>query len=161
LLPAADISTILMRAGMAFNRKAASTFGALLATMGARAARAAKGLDTLDLPGVASLFEAAAEGVKERGKSDVGQKTLLDALVPAAQALRTAAGNGAGLAEGLAMARDAAEKGMLATEQLRSAVGRSSWFSDRTLGVRDPGAMAVYLMVRSLSEYVAGAERVQ
>ncbi len=157
VLADADIATILMRTGMAFNRKAASTFGALMATMGMRAARSAKGLDVLGLPDLAALFAAAAEGVKERGRSDVGQKTLLDALVPAADALQRAALNGASLAEGLAAARDAAHAGMMATEGLRSEAGRSSWFKERTIGARDPGATAVYLMVRSMSDYAANA----
>lgn len=150
-----DIATLVMRAGLAFNRKAASTFGALFATMCMRAARVAKGLDALGVRELAGMFAAAAEGVKERGKSDVGQKTLLDALVPAAEALQAAAERGTTLAEAFTAAREAAEAGMVATEGLKSEVGRSSWFKERTVGVRDPGAMAVYLMVASLSAYVA------
>jgi len=150
-----DIATLVLRSGMAFNRRAASTFGALFATMCMRAARAAKGLGALGLAEVAAMAEAAADGVKERGKSDVGQKTLLDALVPGAEALRAAAREGASLAEGLGSARDAAHAGMLATEWLKSEVGRASWFRERTVGFRDPGAVVVYLMILSLSEYVS------
>ena len=84
-----DIGAALSKAGMAFNRKAASTFGALVATMGMRAGREAKGRAEIGLAEIAAMCRAAAEGVKERGKSDVGQKTLLDALVPAAEALET------------------------------------------------------------------------
>ncbi|MBN1402592.1 MAG: dihydroxyacetone kinase subunit L [Anaerolineae bacterium] len=154
-LGSSDISTVLMRSGMAFNRKAASTFGALFATMMMRAARAVRDKEFLDLPSVAEMFEAATEGVKERGKADVGDKTMLDALVPAAQALSSAAEHGLSLSEGLANATLAAENGMLATVDLKSKVGRASWFSDRTLGHQDPGATVIYLMFRSLSAFVS------
>jgi dihydroxyacetone kinase phosphoprotein-dependent L subunit len=153
-LAGADVSTLLTRAGMAFNRKAASTFGALYATMMMRAAREAKGLEVLTVADVASMLAAAAEGVRERGKAQVGDKTLLDALVPAAVAAQDAADRGESLAEALAKAAAAAEAGMLGTRQLKSKVGRASWFSERTEGVQDPGATAVYLMLRSLVEYV-------
>ena len=153
-LASGDISTILMRSGMAFNRKAASTFGALFATMLMRGAKAVRGEESLDLAALAELWQAAAEGVKERGKADVGDKTMLDALVPAANALSSAADRGQSLGEGLKEAASAAANGALATVDIKSKMGRASWFSDRTLGVQDPGATAVEMIFRSLSEYV-------
>ena len=60
--------------------------------------------------------------------------------------------------EGIDRAAAAAKEGMLATAKLKSRVGRASWFSDRTEGIQDPGATAVYLMIRSLNEYVAEAK---
>ena len=149
-----DIGNILMKSGMAFNRKAASTFGALFATMMMRAARVSKGLNEVNLEQAAEMAMAAAEGVKERGKSDVGNKTLLDALVPAAQALVDAASAGASLAEGVAKATAAAEAGMKATAAMKSQVGRASWFADRTEGQQDPGATAIWIMFVSLQDYV-------
>lgn len=151
----ADISTVLLRSGMAFNRKAASTFGALYATMMMRAAREAKGLETLSLGDVLRMMSAAVEGVQERGKAQIGDKTLLDALVPARDALAQAAEEGLDLGAALARATEAAQEGMLRTRELKSKIGRASWFSERTQGVQDPGATAIYLMLRSLSEYVA------
>ncbi|NLD71681.1 MAG: DAK2 domain-containing protein [Chloroflexi bacterium] len=155
-LDAGDIGAALSKAGMAFNRKAASTFGALVATMGMRAGREAKGRADLSLADLAAMCRAAAEGVKERGKSDVGQKTLLDALVPAAAALETAAAEGASIAEALGRAARAAEAGARATEEMKSQVGRASWFTDRTAGVRDPGAQAIALAFASLAAYASG-----
>lgn len=149
-----DFSAMLMKSGMAFNRKAASTFGALFATMMMRAARVVKGVETIGAAELASMAQAAAQGVKERGKSDVGDKTLLDALVPAADALTAASEEGASLREALARAADAAEEGMRATASMKSKVGRASWFSERTQGVQDPGATAVALMIRSVANYI-------
>jgi len=150
-----DIGSIIMRAGMAFNREAASTFGALFATGCMRAAREVRGSGEIGLAEVAAMVRAAAEGIRERGKADVGDKTMLDALVPVAEALSLAASMGASLGEALRQATEAAREGMLATAGLKSKVGRASWFSERTEGVQDPGATAVYYMMQSVSEYLA------
>lgn len=154
-LEAADLSTLLMRSGMAFNRKAASTFGALYATMMMRAARVAKGADAIGAGEYAGMLWAAVEGVQERGKAQRGDKTMLDALIPAAEAAKAAADGGASLAETAKAAAEAAEEGARATIGLKARTGRSSWFSERTEGVQDPGATAVSMMLRSLQEFVA------
>lgn len=150
----ADMSTVLMRSGMTFNRKAASTFGALFATMMMRAARVAKGKEEIGLVEIGEMLAEAIEGVKERGKANVGDKTLLDALAPASAALTTALEENTDLADGLSRAAAAAEQGALATVEMKSRAGRSSWFSERTAGVQDPGATAVAIMLRSVSDYV-------
>ena len=152
-----DLGGVLLRSGMAFNRKAASTFGALFATMMMRAARIVKGLVIVGPQHVADMLDAAAEGVRERGKADVGDKTLLDALVPAARAFRAAMEGGADLTAAARAAATAAESGARATIELKSKIGRASWFADRTQGIQDPGATAVYLMLKSFSEFLAEA----
>jgi phosphoenolpyruvate---glycerone phosphotransferase subunit DhaL len=151
----ADLSTLLMRSGMAFNRKAASTFGALYATMMMRAARVAKGVEAIGASEFGAMLSAAVEGVQERGKAQRGDKTMLDALIPAAEAAMAAAEAGASLAETAKRAAEAAEEGARATVGMKSRTGRASWFSERTEGVQDPGATAVSLMLRSFQEFVA------
>lgn len=154
-LEAADLSALLMRSGMAFNRKAASTFGALYATMMMRAARVAKERDAIDADTFAAMLTAAAEGVQERGKAQRGDKTLLDALIPAAEAATTVAESGGSLHDATARAAEAAEEGAQATLGMKSRIGRASWFSERTEGVQDPGATAVSMMLRSFQAFVA------
>ena len=149
-----DIATILLRSGMAFNRKAASTFGVLFATMMMRAAKEAKGLETLGIGDLARMAQSAAEGVMERGKAQPGDKTLLDALVPAAQSLRTAAEADTPLAAALREAASVAAEGAEATIEMKSKSGRSSWFAERTVGAQDPGATAIQMMFESLASYV-------
>jgi dihydroxyacetone kinase phosphoprotein-dependent L subunit len=149
-----DIATILLRSGMAFNRKAASTFGVLFATMMMRAAKEAKGLETLGIADLARMVQSAANGVIERGKAQLGDKTLLDALVPAAQSLQTAAEAGTPLAAALRAAASVAAKGAEATIEMKSKSGRSSWFAERTVGAQDPGATAIQTMFESLASYV-------
>lgn len=150
----ADLASIIMKSGMAFNRKAASTFGALFATMMMRAAGVIKGKEELRLFDLAVMAAAAAQGVMERGKAAVGDKTLLDALVPAADALSQAASQNQSLAEGLERAVAAAQQGAEATKGMKSKTGRASWFADRTEGIQDPGATAVAMMLASLLAFV-------
>ena len=152
----ADISTILLKSGMTFNRHAASTFGALLATMMMAAAKAVKGIDELGTREAAAMLTAAVEGVKKRGKAAAGDKTLLDALIPAAEALSAAAEEDSPLADALQQAASAAEQGVASTVEMKSRIGRASWFADRTVGVADPGATAISLMLNSFSDFVQG-----
>jgi dihydroxyacetone kinase-like protein len=125
----------------------------LYATMMMRAAKEAKGLESLSLADLARMAQAAADGVMERGKAQLGDKTLLDALVPAAQSLQASAEAGMPLAAALRQAAVVAAEGAHATIELKSRSGRSSWFAGRTVGVQDPGATAIRMMFESLAGY--------
>ena len=149
-----DVGTIVTRVGLTFNGKAASTIGALFATSCMRAGREAKGLAEVGLPELAKMAEAAVAGVKERGKADVGDKTLLDAIVPLAGELRAVADAGGTLEEGLSRSLAAAEEGVKSTIPLKSKIGRASWLADRTEGHQDAGATSFYLMWKSLVGWV-------
>ena len=102
------------------------------------------------------LLRAAAEGIQQRGKAARGDKTLLDSLWPAIEALERARASGQNLAEALAEAAVAAEAGAEATRPLRSKFGRAAWMQDRTIGVKDAGASVVVVVLRSLAAYVRG-----
>ena len=150
-LAAADLSAVLLRSGMTFNRTASSTIGAFVATAGMRAGKEAQGAAAIDLPLLARLVAAAAQGIRDRGKAAVGDKTLLDALVPASEALNDAAARGASMAEAARAALAAAEAGREATIPMRSQVGRAGWVGDRTIGHPDPGATAIVIMLRAVA----------
>lgn len=149
-----DVGTIVTRAGLTFNGKAASTIGALFATACMRAGREAKGLTEVGLPELARMAEAGVAGIRERGKADVGDKTLLDAIVPLAGALRSVADAGGTLEEALRRSLAAAEEGVKSTIPMKSKVGRASWLTERTPGHQDPGATSFYLMWKSLVDWV-------
>jgi dihydroxyacetone kinase-like protein len=151
----APLGEILLKAGMAFNSAGASTFGALVATGAMRAAKHAKEnhLEAWDLQAFIGAATAAARGIEERGKASRGDKTLLDALWPAIEALQSGQTDGKPLAEALASAAAAADAGAKATKPLRSKFGRAAWMQDRTVGVEDPGAAVVAMAIRSLAEY--------
>ena len=146
-----DIPTVLLRAGMTFNRTASSTIGALVATAGMRASKEARGATDIDLPLLARLVAVAAQGIQERGKAHVGDKTLLDALVPASDALNNAASGGLGMAAAAHAALIAAKQGLEATIPLQSQVGRAGWVGDRSVGHPDAGATALVIMLQAVT----------
>jgi dihydroxyacetone kinase-like protein len=151
------LDAVLLKAGMSFNAAGASTFGALVASGAMRAAKLAKdeGLQAWDLPALAAGLRAAAGGIEQRGKAQRGEKTLLDALWPAIEALEAAAAQGKPLPEALAAAAQAAAAGAEATRPLKSKFGRAAWLQDKTVGVQDPGATVIATVMASLAEYVA------
>ncbi|HEX7511879.1 MAG TPA: dihydroxyacetone kinase subunit DhaL [Candidatus Methylomirabilis sp.] len=149
-----DIGTIVTKSGLAFNGTAASTIGALLATACMRAGKAVKGKTEIGLADVAQMVEAALVGIQERGKAQLGDKTVLDALAPTVAALKAAVADGSSLAEALTRALAAADAGVKATIPLKSKVGRGAWIADRTVGHQDPGATSFYLMLKSAVGYL-------
>jgi dihydroxyacetone kinase phosphoprotein-dependent L subunit len=152
-----DIGTILTKSGLAFNGTAASTIGALLATACLRAGRAVQGKQAIGVADLAAMAAAASAGIQERGKAQLGDKTVLDALIPVATALRAAATAGVGIEAALQAALAAAEAGVQATIPLKAQIGRAAWIAERSVGHQDPGATSFYLMLKSAVEYLAGA----
>jgi dihydroxyacetone kinase len=89
--------------------------------------------------------------VREVGGAEVGDRTMVDALSPAADAFEAAVRDGAGWRDALSAAADAAAAGAAATAQIRARLGRSSYLGDRVLGRPDPGAQAVALWLAALA----------
>ncbi|MDO8189098.1 dihydroxyacetone kinase subunit DhaL [Conexibacter sp. JD483] len=98
----------------------------------------------------ATALEAATAAVQRRGKAEPGDKTMVDALVPARDALRGAAA-GASLQEALQAAADAAQKGAEATVPLLARKGRASYLGERSIGHQDPGATSTALLLQALA----------
>ncbi len=96
--------------------------------------------------------QGAIDGVKKRGKSEIGEKTLLDSLVPAVEAAREALAGGAGAETVIGKAIDAARMGMESTAGMKAKHSRASYRPDGGAGVRDPGATAVYLFIDALGQ---------
>ena len=150
----ADMQAMLSGCGMAFGDNAASTFGALMSTMFIRAGRAVKGKDQIGPSEFAAMLQAATEGVEQRGKAHLGDKTMLDALIPASQALNKAANEGHPLPRCMDAALDAARNGVEETTKLKSKAGRSEWMGDRTIGVKDAGAAAMVIFLEAATQYI-------
>ncbi len=101
-------------------------------------------------PQAASALEAALAGVKQRGKAEAGEKTMVDALDPAPRAARQAADGGTrSVAEVLRAAADAAREGAEATEPLTATKGRASYLGARSAGHVDPGAASTHLLLEA------------
>lgn len=147
-----DPGTALAKSGMAFNRVAASTFGVIFATMLMSAGKLVRGKDTLAVADLPGMFEAAVEGVKSRGGAELGEKTVLDVLAPMAATLQVAADDGADVSEAIAVATEACHEALEATKAMVGKHGRAGWFKERTVGVPDPGCMALCLMMDALHE---------
>jgi dihydroxyacetone kinase-like protein len=96
--------------------------------------------DTLDGPGVVEALDAAVAGVVELGAAAPGDKTMVDALVPALATLRECVDEGLPLADALTRAADAAEEGARATVPMQARKGRASYLGERSIGHQDPGA---------------------
>jgi dihydroxyacetone kinase-like protein len=151
-----DIGTLVTKCGLTFNGTAASTIGALIATACMRAGREAKGRQEIGLAELAAMVAAAEAGIRERGKAQVGDKTVLDMLAPTVESLRRSAAEGLALPDALRRSLEAAKAGVEATIPLKSKIGRAAWLADRTVGHQDPGATSFYLMWKSAVESLAG-----
>ncbi|MDI9547345.1 MAG: DAK2 domain-containing protein, partial [Chloroflexota bacterium] len=122
-----DIGKYLAQAGMTANRAGPSTMGTLFSTALMRAGKAVRGKTELSADDLAQMFQAADEGVAERGKANLGDKTVRDALSPAAEAFAAAIADGRTTAEAASAALVAAEAGRDRVTPQRSKVGRAGW----------------------------------
>ena len=144
-----DQGALLTDVGLAFNRAAPSTMGALLATALVRAGKEARGKAILDNATLAAMLQAADRGVQERGKTQPGDKTIVDALHPAAEAFADAITRGEPRHLAALAALAAARGGREAATALRSRVGRAGWIGERTVGHPDPGATLFVAMLEA------------
>jgi dihydroxyacetone kinase-like protein len=97
-------------------------------------------------------LEAAVAAIQRLGKAEPGDKTMLDALIPARDALRRALSDGASSAKALGDTVGAAEEGMRATIPLVARKGRASYLGERSAGHQDPGATSSYMLVRAAAD---------
>ncbi len=141
---------LLMKAGMAINKYAPSTMGTLMATGFMRGGKAVAGKAELTSSDLAAFFQAFLDGLMERGKAKPGEKTVVDAVLPAAEAAKAV--GGLALGEAFAAIRAAAEKGMEDSRSLMSQHGKAAVFREKTQGLIDPGCMAFCLVVRGMAE---------
>ena len=148
----ADVGTFLKRCGMVLASRIGGTSGPLWGTAFIRAGTAAGSAEDLSGEQVVAMVRAAVDGIRTRGQSDVGDKTLLDALVPMTDRLERefAAGNNAeaALRAAATTAREQAE----ATSAMVAKRGRASYTGERSRGSVDAGAIAVAVIVERISE---------
>jgi len=145
---AVDIGTDLKAVGMALVSSVGGAAGPLYGTLFLQMGMAAAGKEELDLDGWTAAVEAGVKGVQARGKAESGDKTMIDAWLPAIEALR----QGGEIGEALTRSADAAEEGMKATIPLEARKGRASYLGPRSVGHQDPGATSSYLLLRVAAE---------
>ena len=142
-----DIGAVLKSVGMALVSSVGGAAGPLYGTLFLQMGTASGGREELDLAGWADALEAGVKGVQARGKAEPGDKTMVDALLPAVAALREAEQDGADLGDALRRSAAAAEEGMKATIPLEARKGRASYLGPRSAGHQDPGATSTHLLL--------------
>lgn len=147
-----DIATQLRTVGSTLVSTVGGASGPLYGTAFLRAGGAVASKQELTPADVVALLEAFVGGIVARGKAHQGEKTMLDALMPALDAAKQALNEGGSLAEMTQRATAAAEEGMKATIPLLATKGRASYLGERSVGHQDPGATSSWLILRSLAE---------
>jgi phosphoenolpyruvate---glycerone phosphotransferase subunit DhaL len=151
-----DVGGIMKAVAMSLISKVGGASGPLYGTFFLQFGTTAGDATEISPEAWADCFDAAVAGVKARGKAEPGDKTMLDALLPAGEALRAALGEGAGLGAALARAAGAADEGMTATIPLVARKGRASYLGERSAGHQDPGATSSALLVGCAARTWAG-----
>lgn len=159
-----DAPALLRSVGMALISNVGGAAGPLF---GSFFLRASKELELGDATGsltpaqVAAAFAAGVDGIRQRGKAEPGDKTMLDALLPASETMHAAVEQGASLEATLARARYAAQIGAKETIPMEATKGRASYLGARSIGHQDPGATSAALLVSALYEAMAGMPQVE
>jgi len=147
-----DIGSIFKTVGMTLVSTVGGAGGPLYGTFFMQLGTATSGKMEMTLADWSAALQAGVDGVVMRGKANPGDKTMVDALLPAAAALKVAAANGAALPSALRMAEQAGREGMVATIPLVARKGRASYLGERSAGHQDPGATSSYLLLRTAAE---------
>lgn len=146
----------IRRCGTEIARRAPSTGGTLIAFALMAAAKAPVSPHLAPLMRAAAYLAAAALSIAQRGQVAPGDRTMLDALRPAADAHRRAADDGLDASAGVRDAAAAADAGALATASMAAKVGRAGWLSERAAGHEDAGARLVALAFAAAARHVGG-----
>ncbi|RNL51921.1 dihydroxyacetone kinase subunit DhaL [Arthrobacter oryzae] len=147
-----DVATFLQQIALAISSRIGGTSGPLWGTAFLRASGTAKTVETIDGAATVAMLRAAAEGIMARGGASLGDKTLLDALVPATDELERQLAAGAGPAECRAAFAKTVRECADATSTLEARRGRASYSGERSIGSPDAGAVAIAIIIEHITE---------
>ncbi len=151
-----DIGNILKTTGMTLISSVGGASGPLYGTFFMRGGMAMAAKEELSDGDLLKLLESGVEGIVQRGRAQLEDKTMIDTWYPALDALREAMQNGSNTIDALKASVAGAEKGMKATIPLQARKGRASYLGERSIGHQDPGATSSYLMLNALLETIEG-----
>ncbi len=154
----ADVGALLKTVGMTLVSTVGGASGPLYGTLFLQMGSSAAGKPELSGEDWAAALAAGVAGVQRRGKAELGDKTMIDALVPAVEALRSSLAGGATAGEALHRSTEAARDGMTATIPLVARKGRASYLGERSANHQDPGATSSWLLLRTAEETLAATE---
>lgn len=153
--PAGTMGEFFKTVGMTLVSSVGGASGPLYGTFFLRMGTSGGAVSTLDGLAFSTALHAALDGVVARGKAELEDKTMLDALVPALDAFDNALAAGADPAEAAAAARGAAAQGRDATKPMLARKGRASYLGERSVGHLDPGSVSMTLLFTALAEALA------
>ena len=148
-------ASLLKAVGMKLVSTVGGASGPLYGTFFLRASASVADAESLDAEAVLGMLRAGVDGLAARGKAELGDKTMVDALAPAVEALAASVEAGDDLAAGLRAAAEAAAQGREATTELEARKGRASYLGERSKGHIDPGAASATMLVEALADAVA------
>ena len=154
--PPGDIGALFKTVGMTLVSTVGGAGGPLYGTLFLQLGIATAGKTEITAEDWATALGAAVTGVQSRGKAELGDKTMLDALIPARDAFAGAVAEGADLSSALRRSAGAAAEGMTATIPLVARKGRASYLGERSAGHQDPGATSSTLLLRTVADIWAG-----
>ena len=146
-----DIGAILKKAGMDLVSTVGGSSGPLYGTAFMKAGAKAAGKNEIGMEDFLAMMDEAIGGVQLRGKAVRGEKTMLDAMIPAQEAMKAAAAGGADTSAVLQAGVKAAEEGVEYTKTTIATKGRASYLGERSLGHQDPGATSFTLILKAIA----------
>jgi phosphoenolpyruvate---glycerone phosphotransferase subunit DhaL len=156
-LNAGDVESIekaFSTVGMAMMSSMGGASGAIFGTYFRSGGKALAGKDVFDAAALAAFLQAGVDGVKQRGGASVGDKTVVDAMEPAAK--KAAEVTDSSLSDAIQTASDAAEAGKEASKNLVAKFGRAKILGDAAIGFPDAGALSVTVILQAMRDYIVG-----
>ena len=150
--PPADLKSVFQSTASVLIKSMGGSSGPLLGTLFLRAGATVADKTELGPADVVALFQAGVEGMQQRGKAERGDKTMMDAWLPAVDAMRGALEAGGGVSEVLDQGTAAAEAGAEETKSMSARKGRASYIGERSVGHPDPGAIAASMMLKAAAQ---------
>ena len=148
-----DVGAVLKKTGMTLLSTVGGASGPLYGTAFMEAGKAVAGKERLEAADVPAILDAAIAGIQKRGKAAQGEKTMLDALIPALETYREKLESGSDLSEAMDAACAAARDGVEFTKTIRATKGRASYLGDRSIGHQDPGATSSLLTMEAIRDF--------
>lgn len=149
-----DIGTLLKNVGMKLLSTVGGASGPLYGTAYMKAGAAVAGKTEIDMSDFIKMLDAAIEGVQKRGKATTGEKTMIDSMVPASEAIKASYAADQDAKKSLDAGVKAAEDGIEYTKTIIATKGRASYIGERSIGHQDPGATSFTIMLKDVAELI-------
>lgn len=150
--PPDQVDALLKTVAMTLIKTVGGASGPLYGTFFMRASAVTAGKNELTPADVIEMFDAGVQGILQRGKAQLKDKTMVDAWLPALDAMKAALRNGTDMKGILKKGAAAAEQGMKNTVPLQAKKGRASYLGERSIGHQDPGATSTFLMLQAAAD---------